>query len=513
MKFSIEAITHTLLGHLSVSTWQSPPSAAHREASLSRFNWSTISPTSELIYEDCYKGLECSRLEVPLDWSNLSNPNKVVLAIARLPAVVNESDPSFGGTIVLNPGGPGGSGIDLIVKTGRWLQKIVDSDKHFELLSFDPRGVHYTTPPSACFGDPLSRQVWDLKNKATGPVDLTQEVIDIKWSAYEGLGKLCEERADFPDGSSILKYSSTPLVARDMVAIIDKLDDRLRKTLRAQANVLERPNDKNGELQDVLASAGDKSQEKPLLQYWGFSYGTILGNYFATLHPDRIGRMILDGVADANDYHGSPGWVTNLVDADAVLDSFYSYCYDGGDRCPLYRKADKGPQDIEGRVNALLERLLINPMATVHNGTTELITFADLRMQFVSALYGPLQYFPGLAQVLADLMFGNSTSMITRLVHLQLPSVEATRELEVDEDPDIEREPVPFPEVSYDHGDEATNAILCGDRDLWPEVTKAAFREYVNILTGQSKTCGASKFSCSLRSVPGLAGAQFDCFV
>lgn len=56
----------------------------------------------------------------------------------------------------------------------------------------------------------------------------------------------------------------------------------------------------------------------PMLQYLGFSYGTFLGNTFGSMFPDRVKRMVLDGVVDATDYTAQ-GWITNLQDTDKVM--------------------------------------------------------------------------------------------------------------------------------------------------------------------------------------------------
>lgn len=124
----------TLLGRL--ATAQTPPS----------FDWDSISPSTSLAYTDCYGAFKCAKLSVPLDWldesSNGTNgTDRVSLAILKLPAVVNDTDPTFGGTIITNPGGPGGSGVEFVLLAGSRMQSVADGEKHYEILSFDPRGV------------------------------------------------------------------------------------------------------------------------------------------------------------------------------------------------------------------------------------------------------------------------------------------------------------------------------------------------------------------------------------
>jgi pimeloyl-ACP methyl ester carboxylesterase len=458
----------------------------------SSFDWNSISPSSKLVYHACYERLECARLEVPLDWSNLSNSNQVVLAIARLPAKVDMNDATFGGTIVLNPGGPGGSGITLIHDVGTWLQEIVDDRKHYELLSFDPRGVHHTTPSVACFGDSLSRQVFETKMSALDTLDST-EAINFKWAAIDGFGSLCagEEVAGYADGSNIRSYVSTRLVARDMIAIVDKVDEQRYGNSSTFQKAATEGAGTGGASQRVIHRDVGDTHQVPLINYWGFSYGTLLGNTLVSLFPERIGRAVLDGVVDAVDYFASPGWLSNLQNTDDALQSLYRHCFESDSACPLFEKSDTSPSSIESRVNWFLQNLARNPMPAIHDGTTELVTYADVRKVIFRSTYSPTQYYPALAQLLSDLMSGNTTLMIPRLQHIALPddgdkpNDMATRE------PNIRDEAVPFPKDDYAHQYEATAAILCGDSDPLTHFTKPKFAEYITELQSQSKIFGS----------------------
>jgi pimeloyl-ACP methyl ester carboxylesterase len=469
----------------------------HAGPDTSSFNWNAVTPSSKLVYHACYDRLQCARLEVPLDWSNLSNPNKVAIALARLPAKVDNNDPTFGGTIVLNPGGPGGSGITLVHDVGPWLQEIVDDKKHYELLSFDPRGVHHTTPTSACFGDSLSRQVFKAKGSVLGSLDST-EGLNSKWAAMDGFGSLCagEEVAGYVDGSNIRSYVSTRLVARDMIAIVDRVDEHHRGS--SHTNTEDAATDDTN--QHVIDGEGADGQTIPLINYWGFSYGTIIGNTLVSLFPRRIGRALLDGVADAVDFSASPGWLSNLQDTDEALQSLYRYCFEVGSACALFAKTDAGPASIKSRVNRFLLDIAENPMPTVHNGTTELITYADVTRAIFQSTYSSTQYYPEIAQLLSDLMHGNATLMIPHLQHVELPEakVKPTKEITTKK-PNIHDEAVPFPDDNYDHSDEATAAILCGDSDPLTSFTKPQFTKYIADLRSQSKMFGSLWAEIKLR--------------
>ena len=91
------------------------------------------------------------------------------------------------------------------------------------------------------------------------------------------------------NGGDIFRYMGTPSVTHDMVAMLDGLQPPRRE----QFELRKRSHD-------------DDVDDVPRMQYIGFSYGTILGNYFAALHPERVGRLVLDGVCDTNDYANGP---------------------------------------------------------------------------------------------------------------------------------------------------------------------------------------------------------------
>jgi pimeloyl-ACP methyl ester carboxylesterase len=120
-------------------------------ASIPEFDWPTIEPSKSLNYTPCYADHKFAKLLLPLDWLDPVDNNAIVAIIAR-PANVDESDESFGGTIITNPGGPGSSGIGSVLAAGGLMQRKADGDhKKFEILSFDPRGVGFTTPAADCY--------------------------------------------------------------------------------------------------------------------------------------------------------------------------------------------------------------------------------------------------------------------------------------------------------------------------------------------------------------------------
>lgn len=265
----------------------------------SSFDWDSIKPSKDLEYHDCYGEFKCARLQVPLDWKNESDTRRVVLAITKLPAVVPDDDPTFGGSVFTNPGGPGGSGVSWVRNFGRNLRFVVDKpgQRHYEIVSWDPRGIGKTIPRLDCYPyNTLARDADILSLVANGALDRSPASLSFALAIEKNIGSRCKDAEE--QVGEILPYVNTPSVARDMVEMIDKIDELRKREATAKHD------------EDRLELRKRKIQKNeydvPRLQYIGFSYGTILGNYFASLFPGRVGRVVLDGVCNTDDYANGP---------------------------------------------------------------------------------------------------------------------------------------------------------------------------------------------------------------
>lgn len=271
-----------LLSSLSVSLAAGAPNDA--------FDWGSIKPSAKLTYTPCFDEFQCAKLLLPLDWKDETNKETVSIAMIKLPALVPEDDPTYAGAIFVNPGGPGGSGVDFLKNRGPGLQETIDKPgkKHYDMISFDPRGVGLSEPAVDCFpANSLGRTASVLGGLASGGLDLSPESLYYGHATAKAFGKRCEGGS-----GDVLAYVNTPSVARDMVAMVDQIAE-LRK-------------EQAGDRDDADWKLELRSDDKPRLNYIGFSYGTILGNYFASLFPERIGRLVLDGVCNATDYANGP---------------------------------------------------------------------------------------------------------------------------------------------------------------------------------------------------------------
>ncbi|CCO35403.1 Putative hydrolase Mb2248c [Rhizoctonia solani AG-1 IB] len=248
---------------------------------------------------DGLPGRECTRFEVPLDWHDHA-AGKGSLFVARYPAI---KQPKMG-TLFVNPGGPGGSGAEYVQgATADYLME--QSGGAYDIVGWDPRGVGQTIPRVACF-DTAEEEVafWngtivenglDVRGNFTSKADLDAFYDQVN-EADDYLQRFAQQCMSHRPG--IYRYVGTAATVRDMVAMHDVLE----------------------------------GSDKPI-DYWGVSYGTVIGMYFVNMFPDRVGRVVLDGVVDPKDWANRPAhkWLGNaLISTDETFDGFAEECIRAG---------------------------------------------------------------------------------------------------------------------------------------------------------------------------------------
>ena len=201
-----------------------------------------------IVWKACGGPYECAQAPVPLDYDDPRGPT-IPIALIRLPA----SNPARRiGSVFINPGGPGGSGVDII-RSGAAQVIWTDAVRaRFDIIGFDPRGVARSRPLK-CFASNDEAQRF-FGSAPIFPYTKSQEAPFIALAAR--LGQRCVAR-----GGAIIRHMSTANVARDL--------DLLRQAV------------------------GDDK-----LSYDGISYGSILGSTYAALFPNRVRALVIDGVAD-----------------------------------------------------------------------------------------------------------------------------------------------------------------------------------------------------------------------
>jgi pimeloyl-ACP methyl ester carboxylesterase len=322
-----------------------------------------------LRWAPCGDGLECATARVPLDYDRPSGAT-ITLALIRLPA----SDPGRRiGSIFLNPGGPGNSGVDAVRQGGRSLFS-AEVRARFDLVGLDPRGIGASTP-LRCFDS--QEQALAVLPPFRFPVTAAEER---SWVAADrAFARACARR-----GGPILDHMATADVARDL--------DLLRQAV------------------------GDRQ-----LSYVGLSYGAYLGATYANLFPAKVRALVLDGVPDP------VAWATGRGDqaatqplfnrvaaaegASATLGEFFRLCDQGGPTCAF----SKG--DPRRRYQALARRLLASPVQTPDGPAG----YADVVYETQRALEDPALW-PGLAERLQQLDRLAKTSAAATRVETPLPN-------------------------------------------------------------------------------------------
>ena len=212
----------------------------------------------DLTWTDCTDdatgtAFQCATVTVPLDYDNPQGQT-ITVALKKLPST--SSSPR--GSVFLNPGGPGGSGISVIESQAE-LYKSGDLSEvlaNYDVIGFDPRGVGQSTPITCWTPEDVQAILAGQAEVPFSPLTPGSAADIVSQGSREAAA--CEEHTEVPE---ILDHADTRSVARDM---------------------------------DVMrALVGDKD-----LNYLGYSYGTYLGAVYTELFPDNIGRVVLDSAMD-----------------------------------------------------------------------------------------------------------------------------------------------------------------------------------------------------------------------
>ncbi|KAK0624930.1 Alpha/Beta hydrolase protein [Bombardia bombarda] len=305
------------------------------------------------------RDVECSTIDVPMDQFNASNnANGQHFSIP----LIRMRGKNATRSILLNPGGPGGSGSNFLYRKGAQLNTIIGEG--FHLLSFDPRGINESRPAASCYPDPPARHDFSaVRDKKV--VEDSGEL----WAWTANYVRSCADTM-----GEYAPHINTPQTAADMNSILDAIG-------------------------------------QPELYYWGFSYGTLLGQTYATLFPDRARRVIIDGVANQFDWYDHPLDLEELTDTDAVFAGFLDECLKAGPgNCSLASLASS-KDELSHNLIAAVAKLRDEPVPVYLNSTAHgvLDFWAVWHDGIFPALYKPANW-PELATNLASLLQGNATA-------------------------------------------------------------------------------------------------------
>jgi len=264
-------------------------------------------PSAAISWTGCGTQLECARVSVPLDWAHQGG-RMITLSVIR--HLASHSGQRIG-SLFVNPGGPGDSGVDAVASQGEVLDAITGG--RFDIVGWDPRGSGGSTPVS-CFASSADREAfWQGM-----PVPTTRQDEQRYLAKSVALAQRCGAR-----NGDLLAHISTADTARDL--------DYLRGLV------------------------GDSR-----LTFYGESTGSFLGETYANLFPHRVRAMALDGVEDPVSYTAGLATVlANILSStDQVFHEFLRLCEQVGPaRCAL---AGHGP--VNKRVEGMLRQMRHHPI-------------------------------------------------------------------------------------------------------------------------------------------------------
>jgi pimeloyl-ACP methyl ester carboxylesterase len=270
---------------------------------------------------------QCTTVSVPVDY-NKPGGARAKLAVIRVRATGQRI-----GSLLVNPGGPGGSAVDMVAGMASDLQNS-DITRNFDLVGFDPRGVGHSTPAVRCRTD----AEFDAYRREP-MVDYSPSGVSHIEQLYRQLAQQCVNRM----GTEFLANVGTASSARDM--------DMVRQGL------------------------GDDQ-----INYLGYSYGTELGTAYLEGFSDHVRAMVLDGAIDPT----VDPVEENIRQMAGFQTAFNDYATDcaRSKACPL----GTDPTQFVNRYHAL-----VDPLATKPGRTSDPrgLGYADATTGTINALYSP----------------------------------------------------------------------------------------------------------------------------
>ena len=294
-------------------------------------------------------GLRCAGLRVPLNYANPGG-RSITLALSEVPATAPPSQRQ--GILLVNPGGPGGSGLGLASFVAQGLDPAVAA--RYDIVGFDTRGVGSSRPALHCEPAFFSRERPNYI-----PANAAAEQVLINRAKSYAAG--CEKRYGW-----LLPYMTTANIARDM--------DQIRISM---------------------------GQQK--LSYFGYSYGTYIGQVYATMFPTRVHRMVLDSIVDPTGV-----WYADNIAQDYAFQGRMNAFYAWAARHDNVYRLGASPAAVRQAYYAARARLIAHPIPQ-QSGPS--IGPDELDDTFVAGGYNN-GYWPELAAATAAYLHGGSTEQL-----------------------------------------------------------------------------------------------------
>ena len=308
---------------------------------------------------------KCAKVKVPLDYSQ---PDGQTIEIAMKKHVATGS--IHRGSLFINPGGPGGSGVQYVeaaAETG-----FAGVQGSYDIIGFDPRGVGSSTPitcATANGADPAG-------GADQAPNDAAFE--ELAPQITTSFSQMEADCAANTKPAGLLDHVDTITVARDL---------------------------------DILRALSGNEK----LDYAGFSYGTYLGAHYAELFPSNTGRMVLDGALDPSIslYERQAGATKGL---ERALQTYVGWCQ-AGQGCPLTGGTEAGSQQVRDLIASA------NQSPLPSSEPNRPVTGTEIRAAVMYSLYGDEQTWGSLTSSLDEAINRHSGSLFRQITEQTVADV------------------------------------------------------------------------------------------
>ena len=281
----------------------------------------------DIDWKDCSNEtttFQCGTVTVPVDYEH-PDGKTITIAVKKLPALDGDAEH---GSLFLNPGGPGGSGIESVDSKPSVFEGLRGS---YDIIGFDPRGLGQSTPIT-CWSDDEINQYLNGTSNTFSEIMATYAVVYSKASSGQ-------ERIDrgAANAARCAKYSQVP-------ELLDHVGTRnVARDL------------------DVLRATNGNAK----LNYLGVSYGTYIGAVYADLFPGRVGRTVLDSAMDPLKRSSDEVQAEQVTFYEGVLRQYVEHCQ-AQSACPLTGSTDEAVAQLAAFVDGLDK----NPLTTPDSDTT-----------------------------------------------------------------------------------------------------------------------------------------------